>query len=405
MDILLICNYWHFEFEKRSSRYRTMADILSENEDFEVEVVSSSFRHQTKKQRDLDFINTIQTNYKITLLYEPDYKKNISLKRIYSHHCLAKKIVKYLNSRKKPDVIICSVPSLAVGSAVTKFANKHSIKVIIDIQDLWPEAFKMAINIPVISDILFSPMMLQANNIYAGADEIMAVSETYVKRGLSKNKKGCKGLPIYIGTDSKLVENAIEGKCVEKSDNEFWIAYVGALGHSYDIRSVIDAIYLLKEQGYSNIIFKVMGQGILLEEFKQYAEEKKVSCDFMGFLEYGEMMSTLMKCELAVNPIVGNSVASIINKVSDYAMAAVPVINTQNSEEYRCLLEKYDCGLNCINGDSESLVKAVKKLYDSEELRNKMGRNAEKLAEEFCDRRKTYPLIKNLIYEIGGKSV
>ena len=274
MDILLICNYWHFEFEKKSSRYRTMANILAENSEFELEVITSSFRHQTKEQRNLEHIYTAEENYNVTLLHEMGYKKNISLKRIYSHHCFSKEIIRYLNSRKKPDIIICSVPSLSVGTAVTKFANKHSIKVIIDIQDLWPEAFKMAINIPVISDILFLPMMLQANHIYKRADRIMAVSETYVKRALSKNKKECKGYPLYIGTDSKLVKDSIKGITIEEKREEFWIGYVGALGHSYDIRLVIDAIHLLNQQGYSNIVFKIMGQGILLEEFKKYAKEK-----------------------------------------------------------------------------------------------------------------------------------
>lgn len=403
MDILLICNYWHFEFEKKSSRYRTMANILAENNEFEIEVVSSSFRHQTKEQRDLEYIRTIKESYDVTLLHEPGYKKNISLRRIYSHHCFSKEIIKYLNLRKNPDIIICSVPSLSVGDAVTKFANNHDIKVIIDIQDLWPEAFKMAINIPVVSDILFFPMMLQANRIYGRADRIMAVSETYVKRGLSKNKKVCKGYPLYIGTDSKLVEDSIKGKVIEKQKSEFWIGYVGALGHSYDIRLVIDAIQLLNQRGYSNIVFKIMGQGVLLEEFKKYAKEKNVKCDFMGFLEYGVMMSILMNCDVAVNPIVGKSVASIINKVSDYAMARVPVINTQNSEEYRYLLESYDCGINCENGDSESVAQAIKKLYDDEEMRIKMGLNAKKLGEECFDRQKTYPEVKNLIYELAGR--
>lgn len=59
--------------------------------------------------------------------------------------------------------------------------QKNKIPLIIDIQDLWPEAFKMAFNIPIISDILFAPMMRQANNIYSRADVIMAVSDTYVK--------------------------------------------------------------------------------------------------------------------------------------------------------------------------------------------------------------------------------
>ncbi len=395
-DVLLIANFWHFEFEKKSSRYRTMADVLC-NAGYNVEVVSSSFRHQTKQQRDIEYIKTIESPYKVTLLHEPEYKKNVSLKRIYSHHCFAKEVTKYLKTRKRPDLIICSVPSLSVGSAVTKFAEENNIKIIIDIQDLWPESFKMALNIPVISDMLFYPMMIQANRIYARADKVMAVSETYVKRGLEKNKKDGSGLSVYIGTDSKLVAEAIDGKEITRTDNDFWIGYIGALGHSYDIPTVIDALKILKDKGYENIVFKIMGEGVLIDEFKKYASEAKVNCEFSGFIEYGEMMANLMACDCAVNPIIGESVSSIINKVADYAMAGVPVINTQNSPEYRALLEKYECGINCENGNPQSMADAILKLYNDEDLKRTMGEKSRILGKEKFDRNIIYKNIVSLI--------
>ena len=395
-DIVLAVNFWSFEFEKKSTRYRTLVTMLSEA-GHEVEVVSSSFRHQTKEQRDIDFIKTIEAPYKVTLLKEPDYKKNVSLQRIYSHHCFAKEVTEYLKERKRPDVIICSVPSLSVGSAVTKFAEKNGIRVVIDVQDLWPEAFKMALNIPVVSDVLFSPMMLQANKIYSRADKVMAVSETYVKRGLENNGKDSEGLAVFIGTDSELVREAVEGKSTEKSGDKFVIGYIGTLSHSYDIKSVIDALAILKERGYKNIVFRVMGIGPHLEAFKKHAEEKGVDCEFTGMLEYGDMMASLMSCDCAVNPIIGSSVSSIINKVSDYAMAGVPVINTQNSQEYRALLEEYECGINCENGNAESIAEAILRLCENKELREKMGENSLRLGKEKFDRTVTYKKIVDLI--------
>ena len=395
MDVVLVCNFWHFEFEKESSRYRSLAEVISKNDKYNLEVVTSSFRHQTKKQRNSDEINKIKTDYKVTLLTEPSYKKNISIKRFLSHRKLAKNISKYLKQRKRPDLIILSVPSLSVGSAVSKFAKRNNIKLIVDIQDLWPEAFKMAFNVPVISDLAFYPMKLQANRIYSRADEIMAVSNTYVNRG--KENNSCEGFPLFIGTDSRIVEKSINGKEINKPENEFWVGYVGALGHSYDITTVIKAIDILNKQGIDNIVFKIMGEGVLADKFKEIAQEYRVNCDFMGFLEYGEMMATLMKCDVAVNPIVGKSVSSIINKVSDYAMAGVPVVNTQNSEEYRNLIDEYKCGINCRNDDVNDIANAIRRLYNDEELRKDMGKNSQKLGVERFDRSKTYPEIFEII--------
>lgn len=397
-DILLVANYWHFKEEKSSSRYRTMADVIVKS-GYNLEIVTSSFRHLTKKQRDIDKIDLETLPYKVTLLHEPGYKKNISLSRVYSHFIFGRNIDKYLRERKKPDAIIASVPSLDVGDVVTKYANKNDVKVIIDIQDLWPEAFKMAVNIPLLSDLMFFPMKLRADRIYARADRIMAVSDTYVKRGLKCNHKDKSGLSVYIGTDPELVENELKGKKINKPDNEFWIGYVGALGHSYDIKLIIDAVHKVYKKSDHNIIFKIMGDGDLRAEFETYAEKKLVNCDFMGFLDYGEMMATLKVCDIAVNPIVGESVSSIINKVSDYAIAGIPVINSQKSEEYRNLITKYKCGINCNCGDSDDVARAIEFFIENPEKVKIMGRNAERLGLEKFNRQKTYSKVVELIEE------
>lgn len=387
-DIMLIVNYWHFEQEKASSRYRSFANILCEK--YDLEVVTSTFCHLTKKQRDEDLLSLEKLPYKMTLQYEKGYKKNIGLDRISSYRQFGRNVQKYLEKRKKPDFIIVSIPSLSVADRVTKYANKNRIPVIVDIQDLWPEAFKMALSIPIISDILFYPMKKQADRIYARADKIMAVSDTYVDRGLRCNSKDRDGLSIYIGSDSKLIVEKTNDIDVDKPQNEFWVGYVGALGHSYDIESVIKAIKLLEDQDIKNIKFIVMGDGVLKSHFEQIAKDSGVNVEFTGLLEYGKMMKTLSHCDIAVNPIIAKSVSSIINKVADYSAAGVPVINTQNSEEYKKLLESYNAGINVENGNIEALSMAIKTLYDNENMRIDMSNNAKKMFDERFDRRKTY---------------
>ena len=171
-DILLIANYWHFEEEKASSRYRSFADILCRY--YDLEVVTSTFCHLKKQQRDPETLNLSALPYRMTLQYEKGYAKNICLRRISSYRQFGRNVYRYLQKRKKPDLIIVSVPSLTVADYVTKYGKDHGVPVIVDIQDLWPEAFKMALRIPVVSDLLFFPMLKQANRIYRRASEIMA---------------------------------------------------------------------------------------------------------------------------------------------------------------------------------------------------------------------------------------
>lgn len=396
MKILFIIEYTSLPGDNGNSRFIYLLNKIKNHEN-QVELISTSFSHSKKMRREIP-IDKQNIYYKITLLDEPGYKKNVSLKRLHSHKVLSKNLKKYLSKLDyKPDVIYCSIPSLDVAKVAVKFANKNKIRFILDIQDLWPESFKMTFNVPILSDILFFPMMKKANYIYSHSDEIVAVSETYVERGMSVNKKIKKGLSVFLGTDLDYFDKCAKENKVEINDDLIRIAYIGTLGTSYDIKTIIDAIEVLNNKGLKNIIFVIMGDGPLKNEFKEYATSKNINCEFTGKLNYPKMVGLLKSCDIAVNPINGTSAASIINKVGDYAASGLPVINTQKSKEYCDLVKKYSAGFNCQNFND--VVNSLEKLINDKNLRKKLGDGNRNLAEEKFDRKKTY---KEIIKLIGG---
>lgn len=399
-DILLITNYWHFENEKASSRYLTLANMISE-EGMKLEIVTSSFYHSTKSQRKYTrkFLNS--HSYKVTLVEEKGYTHNISFSRLQSHREFANNVISYIHSRKKPDIIYCVVPSIDVAYKVSNYARKNSIKLVVDIQDLLPEALNMVIKVPFIKDILFAPMKYKANKVYSNADKIVAVSQTYVERALKVNKKCNEGQSVFLGTELCKFDSYLNQKnTIIKPTNEIWVAYVGTLGHSYDLETVIKAIKILNNKGINNIKFIVMGDGPLRNKFEKFASELNVSVEFMGSLIYSKMVSMLSMCDIAVNPIIKNSAASIINKHADYLAAGLPIINSQESLEFRGLLLKYDAGFNSRNNDPIDFSEKLLKLSENLDLRKKMGENSRKLAEEKFNRLKTYKKIVNILYEL-----
>lgn len=169
------------------------------------------------------------------------------------------------------------------------------------------------------------------------------------------------------------------------------------MGHSYDLTCVIDALSILKQQGIGNIKFIVLGDGPLKHRFEAYAKEKRISADFLGRLSYGAMIGILIECDIAVNPISPRAAQSIINKHGDYAAAGLPVLNTQESLEYKNLVDEYKMGINCNNNDPVDLAAKLKELYENDESRKAMGLNSRRLAEEKFDRAQTYPLILEVI--------
>jgi glycosyltransferase involved in cell wall biosynthesis len=111
------------------------------------------------------------------------------------------------------------------------------------------------------------------------------------------------------------------------------------------------------------------------------------------------MCGILKQCDIVVNPIVGSSVATIINKHGDYAAAGKPVLNTQAGQEYRRLVEGYRMGFNCRNHDPADLAEKLEILLKDPGLRLEMGRNARRCAEEKFDRAKSYGRLQEVILQ------
>ena len=393
--ILIIANFTKLPWELGNSRFPYIINLI-DKEKYDVELVTSSFSHGEKRQRE-NKSNDMNLDYKITLIDEPGYKKNVSLKRFYSHYVFAKNVEKHLGEIEKPDIIYCAVPSLDVAKVAAKFAENNDIKFVIDIQDLWPEAFKMVFNIPVLSDIIFYPMKKTANYIYSKANSIVAVSKTYANRAAVVNKKFDKKLPVFLGTDLETFDNAKKVHEIVWDDDVVRLAYIGTLGHSYDIKCIIDAIKILNQKGLKNILFIVMGDGPLKESFEAYSKENNVNCEFTGRLAYEEMIGRLCACDIAINSITKGAAQSIINKVGDYAASGLPVVNNQESKEYRKLVEDYQIGFNVENSNPQEMAEKIELLYKDKELRKRLGENNRKLAEEKFDRNHTYKVIKELL--------
>lgn len=385
-DIVIIANFCRDFSENDNGRFMYLCKELSKENI--VEIITSDYSHSLKKHKEP---LTVKWPFKITFLHEPGYKKNISIQRFMSHKAWGNEVAKYLKKRNKPDAIYCAVPSLTAPMRASEYCKKNKVKFIIDIQDLWPEAFQMVFDIPIISNCLFFPFKRIADKIYCSADEVCAVSKTYVERALSVNKNATKGHAVFLGTRLETFdEYAVKKSKIEKKDNEIWIGYCGSLTASYDIPCVIDALSILQNKGIQVPQFIVMGDGAKREEFSLYAAEKGVNTTFTGRIAYDQMCAVLSKCDLVVNSIKKGSAASIINKHGDYASSGLPVINNQDSLEYRELIDSYHMGLNCNNGDAYDMADKIQYLLDNVEERKFMGMNARKCAEEKFDRKRSY---------------
>lgn len=398
--VVIIDHFSQTPDEPGNNRFLYLAQMLCQK-GFRVEIITTDFSHKAKKIRQADPQLLAALPYGYTMLPEPGYPKNVCLQRFYSHYIHGKHLKTYLQAMEKPDVVYAAMPSLDAAGAAADYCRENDVPFIVDIQDLWPEAFKLVFHIPVLSDLIFAPMAAMANRIYRQASKIVAVSETYKHRGLKNCKNDKEGLCVYLGTDLCEFDKNADSIPVEKPESELWVAYVGTLGHSYNIEIVIDALNLLPDTIASNVVFKVLGDGPLMERFQAKAAGCRVSTEFLGRLDYGKMTGYLQSADIAVNPIVKGAAQSIINKHADYAAAGLPVVSTQECPEYRKLLETYGCGINCPPEDAQAVADALETLLSDHQLRKDMGQKSRQMAQGRFDRATTYQQIVTMIEEIA----
>ena len=386
--VLMIANFSSGLDEGVNSRVTYLANLLSNKAD--VTLVASDFSHLYKKHRDR---NIKGFNFTIKMLHEIGYSKNVGLKRFISHFFWGIKVNNYLKSlTTKPDVIYATVPSLTGAFFASRFCVKNDVRFVIDIQDLWPEAFEMIVKIPVFTKLAFAPFKLIANKIYESADCICAVSNTYCKRATKVNSSVSESKTIFLGNDLDEFDENVKKNSdkIQKKQGEFWIGYCGTLGSSYDLKCAMDALEILSISKKCKPTFVIMGDGPKMKEFVDYQKNLHISCRFLGYINYEEMCGVLKKCDVAINPIMKGAAQSIINKHGDYAAAGIPVVSNQENAEYRELVEEYNMGINCKNSDAHAMAEALYFLINNEELRIEMGKTARKCAEEKFNRKTTY---------------
>ena len=393
MDILILANFCGDLSGSGNSRFLYLAEMLSKKH--QVEIATSDFHHEAKAHHTR---LPPARNYCLTLLHEKGYPKNVCFRRFASHREFGKNFAAYLARRKRPDVIYAAVPSLTAPLAAADYCRRNGVRFVIDVQDLWPEAFEMVFHVPVLSALAFAPFRSIADRIYGAADAVCAVSQTYADRALSVNRKVKKGACVFLGTRLEDFDrNAREHPVADKPEGELWLGYCGTLGSSYDLTCVINALALLRGRGTVPPRFIVMGDGPRRAEFEAYARKMHIDARFTGRLPYSEMCGLLCACDMVVNPIAARAAQSIINKHADYAASGLPVLSTQESAEYRDLVDGYRMGFNCGNGNAVDLADKLRRLLEEPGLRREMGRNARRCAEEQFDRKSSYGALERAI--------
>lgn len=396
--------------EKGYTRFGYLAEFLT-GMGYQVDLITTTFQHWEKAQRDLRRIKKDVAAgvypYKLRFIYEPGYRKNIDPLRVLSHKIAAKNLKKMLEKGpldgRDYDLIYAEIPPNDVALAAAEYAKKKGIPFVADVNDLWPEAMRMVLDIPVVSDAAFYPLKRDAEKVYSLVSGIIGTSDEYRDRPSKNQRRDIPKETVYVGNEIAEFDRGAEEHMAEtaKPEGEFWVTYAGTIGTSYDIRTMILAGEKLAEEGHEEIKIKILGDGPLKEELEALADSRQIrNVEFTGYAPYEEMAAYLKQSDILVNSFVKKAPQSIVTKIGDYLAAGKPMINTCMSREFRRKVKQDGFGINIMPEDAGVLAEAILKLKQNEGRRLEMGRRARAVAEAEFDRPEAYKKIERLIAKL-----
>ena len=392
-SILFIAQYCDAGEESGNNRFDELARKYSILENIStVELITSRFDHAKKKNRKLaKTFSSMGVDYK--LINAIRYSKNISILRVVSNMVFAIKLWFLLSQGKykKMSLYYIAFPTPEAAAVAIWWASKRSIKTVLDVQDTWPEVFNLVKEERGLYKVFYSFYKNISSYCYRNSNSIVAVSETYLD--VSKSYGALSPMhSCFLGSSKSKLLNAHVGRktSVKLSKKKIDIVYLGTVGASYDLFTVIDAIRIANLPD-PRLSLTIIGDGPSVQKVLDYADRLCVKVNFLGRIPYIDAFLQLEKCDIAVNSFYSEATQSIVNKHGDYALARLPVVSNQNCDEYSSLLLEYDAGLVVPCNDPCAFAKAILALSRDSELRERLSNGSYKMGLSKFDRDKTYP--------------
>ncbi|WP_261428896.1 glycosyltransferase family 4 protein [Berryella wangjianweii] len=391
------------------TRFRVISEMLAEA-GFEVDLITSSFQHWDKAPRDTAHPSYTGLPYRISFIHEPGYRRNLDLARIRSHRVAARNLRAHFDRifAEGPGyrLIYAEIPPNDVARVCAQEAQRHGIPFVADVNDLWPEAMRMVLNVPILSDMAFYPFARDAKIAYRLLSAAVGTSEEYAARPAADRTRPYERLCVYVGNRLDEFDAGAQRRAadVRKPAGELWAAYAGTLGASYDLATLVRAAQQAEQRrmpGEPRLRVKVLGDGPDRAALEALAQQLKAPVDFVGYAPYDLMAAYLSASDIVVNSLVRSAPQSIVTKIGDYLASGSALVNTGSSPEMRALVSEGDVGLNVEAENEQALCDALETLMRDPDGRARMAENGRRLAELRFDQRTSYLPIVDMVRRLA----
>ncbi len=318
-----------------------------------------------------------EEGYDIRLLPGRLYRHNISLARWRNHRETAKAFRREAPTLPRPDLILCSLPTLELCRAAIRFGAQTGTPVCLDIRDPWPDVYFQALPawLRPAGPLFFAPFVWEAQAILREATGLLAVSQTYLDWGLRLAGRGrgprdaviTHGYPTPPETSVAELDALRARFDLPAGAMICW--FVGSFAWTYDLGTVIAAARLLRDR--RDIAFVLTGAGDRDQEWRRQAAGLE-NVRFTGWVDRHTIAGLSRLAGAGLVSYTPEAPSTLTNKLFEYMSAGLPLLLGLKGEA-EAVVREWDCGLVYQPGDAASLANAVVQLTVDPALRQRLA--------------------------------
>lgn len=292
-----------------------------------VTVLASDFRHFAKTR--IDKCGDGQM-----LIHVPEYKKNLSVRRLRSHYIFAKRAVEQIQEMD-PDIVYVLVPPNSVVKEFAGYKRQHpEKKLIFDLIDLWPETMPIPVSKTMFPFTVWKNLRDQHLKY---ADYVVTECDLY-REVLTDVLDGGNCSTLYLARRQQ------EDRVLYVKRNTLDICYLGSINNIVDIEVICSVLDQLSES--FEVIFHIIGKG----ESKSRLLERLLTVnvkveDYGTVYEDEEKKKIFSGCDFGLNIMKPSVCVGLTMKSIDYFEAGMPIINNIKGDTYK-LVETHNIGVN-----------------------------------------------------------
>lgn len=376
---------------------------------------SSAFDHFRKVSR-LPVDTPIAVSPRLTVwhLSGTEYRRNVSVARLLNHWQVARRFRTLAPEQPRPDVILCSLPTLELCVAAVEFGRARNIPVALDVRDLWPDVLFDFVpsTLRPIARRAMPWMTWQLRRATSGAAAILGVTDEFVAWGLTAAGRPATDRDRAFAMGYSAREPSADAL---RDAKRFWddrgldaasgrapICFFGTLGWMFDFDTVLKAAERLATAA-PEVVLVLCGDGEnrLALERQARGLRNVLTPGRVGPPEIWDLMRRSVAGLAPYRPY-RNFEDNLPNKPIEYLSAGLPIVGAE-SRVLKQLLEAHNCGITYAHGSVEDLVRAVVSLTSDPALRSAMSRRAAGLYAERFVAERVYDQMAAHLERLGGR--